>query len=223
MATSMMQSKGEGSGTYTYSSQPRAVPQAKKYRDQSYGNIMYDRRIVRGNTYALHTLPASSQPDPLELQRQQESRRRAIARKRAREQFRPHSPEAVEGRKHMEVQTELYLEEITDRVEEAEAQTQTDAFLDRPPTPLFVPAKTGVDVATQIEEGDLFDFDLEVRPILEVLVGKTVEQALLEVMEEEELANLRAQQRQFEENRNAEMVETQRLEEQERRRREEKV
>ena len=40
----------------------------------------------------------------------------------------------------------------------------------------------------------LFNFDLEVRPILEVLVGKTVEQALLEVMEEEELASLRAQQ-----------------------------
>lgn len=41
-------------------------------------------------------------------------------------------------------------------------------------------------------------------------------------MEEEELANLRAQQRQFEELRNAELVETQRLEEQERRHREEK-
>lgn len=25
-----------------------------------YGNIMYDRRVVRGNTYALHTLPAVS-------------------------------------------------------------------------------------------------------------------------------------------------------------------
>lgn len=68
----------------------------------------------------------------------------------------------------------------------------------------------------------LFDFDIEVKPILEVLVGKTVEQALLEVMEEEELSNLRAQQRRFEELRNAELVETQRLEEQERRRREEK-
>ena len=32
------------------------------------------------------------------------------------------------------------------------------------------------------------------KPILEVLVGKTIEQALMEVMEEEELANLRAQQ-----------------------------
>jgi len=40
----------------------------------------------------------------------------------------------------------------------------------------------------------LFDFDIEVKPILEVLVGKTVEQALMEVMEEEELASLRAQQ-----------------------------
>lgn len=55
----------------------------------------------------------------------------------------------------MQVQTELYLEEITDRVEEADIQTQTDAFLDRPSTPLFVPAKTGMDVATQIEEGDV--------------------------------------------------------------------
>lgn len=40
----------------------------------------------------------------------------------------------------------------------------------------------------------MFDFDIEVKPILEVLVGKTVEQALMEVMEEEELASLRAQQ-----------------------------
>ena len=69
----------------------------------------------------------------------------------------------------------------------------------------------------------LFDFDIEVKPILEVLVGKTVEQSLLEVMEEEELANLRSQQRAFEELRNAELVEQQRLEEQERRHREEKV
>merc|ERR1711976_137033 len=183
---------------------------------------MYDKRIVRGNTYAQHTLPASAQPDPIEIQRQQEARRRAIAKKRAKQQLRPKSPEPVEGRKHIDVQTELYLEELSDRMEEADVETQTDAFLDRPPSPLFVPAKTGVDIATQILEGDLFDFDVEVKPILEVLVGKTVEQSLLEVMEEEELANLRAQQRAFEEMRNAELVEQQRLEEQERRHREEK-
>ncbi|KAK3734063.1 hypothetical protein QZH41_015839 [Actinostola sp. cb2023] len=229
--TAVVAQKGDPARTYTFASHPRPVQQRRKFRDpltqqndspMPYGNIMYDKRIVRGNTYAQRTLPASSQPDPIEIQKQQETRRRAIARKRAKEQLRPQSPDPVEGRKHIDVQTELYLEELSDRVEEAEVETQTDAFLDRPPSPLFIPAKTGVDVATQILEGELFDFDIEVKPILEVLVGKTVEQALLEVMEEEELSNLRAQQRRFEELRNAELVETQRLEEQERRHREEK-
>lgn len=61
----------------------------------------------------------------------------------------------MEGRKHIDVQTELYLEELSDRVEEADVETQTDAFLDRPPSPLFIPAKSGVDVATQILEGEV--------------------------------------------------------------------
>ena len=78
-----------------------------------------------------------------------------MARKRAREQLKPKTPEPVEGRKHIDVQTELYLEELTDRVEEADVYTQTDAFLDRPPSPLYIPAKTGVDVATQILEGEV--------------------------------------------------------------------
>ena len=94
----------------------------------------------------------------------------------------------------IDVQTENYLEELSDNVRVSEVDTQTDAFLDRPATPLFVPQKIGVDVETQIEEGDLFDFDLEVSPILEVITGKTLEQALMEVLEEEELANLRHHQ-----------------------------
>ncbi|XP_076986340.1 radial spoke head protein 3 homolog [Tamandua tetradactyla] len=218
--------------TYTYTSRPRPLPcQRRRYRDNllqpdeepiRYGNIMYDRRVIRGNTYALQTLPLTSQPEAIELQRQQQAKRRALARKRAREQLRPRTPEPVEGRKHVDVQTELYLEEIADRIIEVDMECQTDAFLDRPPTPLFIPAKTGKDVATQILEGELFDFDLEVKPMLEVLVGKTIEQSLLEVMEEEELANLRANQYAYEELRNVELAEVQRLEEQERRHREEK-
>lgn len=166
-----------------------------------------------------------TQPDPLELQRQQETQRRRAAKKRAQmaASQRPSTPQAVDGRAHMDVQTELYLEELTDRVEETDMQTQTDAFLDRPPSPLFIPPKTGVDIATQILEGELFDFDLEVKPILEVLVGKTLEQALMEVMEEEELDRLRDHQRSFEDLRNAELAEMQRLEEAARRREAEKA
>uniref|UniRef100_A0A8C5PNK0 Radial spoke head 3 n=1 Tax=Leptobrachium leishanense TaxID=445787 RepID=A0A8C5PNK0_9ANUR len=231
MATDLLSHKEMGSSTYTYSSHPRVVQNRKKYRaleppvsneTYNYGNIMYDRRVVRGNTYAQNMLPLSAQPDPVELQRQQEVHRRALAKKRAKELLRARSPEPVEGRKHIDVQTELYLEELGDRIEEKDMECQTDAFLDRPPTPLFIPAKTGVDIATQILDGELFDFDLEVKPMLEVLVGKTIEQALLEVMEEEELAALREQQRAFEELRDAELAEAQRLQEQERRHREEK-
>lgn len=69
----------------------------------------------------------------------------------------------------------------------------------------------------------LFDYDTEVQPILEVLVGKTIEQALIEVLEEEEIAALKEQQRRFLELRAAEEAEEQRLAEQERRLREEKV
>jgi hypothetical protein len=46
----------------------------------------------------------------------------------------------------------------------------------------------------QIEEGDLFDFDEEVEPMIEVLVGRTLEQAIMEVMEEKQIANLHAYQ-----------------------------
>merc|ERR1711937_1102715 len=136
--------------------------------------------------------------------------------------FRVPTPEPVAGRAHMDIQTDPYLEEVSDKVPEHSIETQTDEFLDRPASPLFIPIKTGVDKHTQILEGDLFDFELEVEPILDVLVGKTLEQSMMEVMEEEELAELRAHQEEFIQLRNAELAETQRMEEAERRKFEEK-
>lgn len=121
-------------------------------------------------------------------------KKRARAKRRAEIQRRIKTPEAVIGRKHIDIQTDLYLEELSEKVPEAVAATQTDAFLDRAPSPLYIPQKSGLDVATQVYPGELFDFNYEVEPILEVLVAKTVEQALMEVMEEEELATLKKYQ-----------------------------
>ena len=98
------------------------------------------------------------------MQRKAEKKRARDARKRHSEQeMRSKSPLPVDGRRHKPVQTELYLEELTDRIEESDITYQTDLFIDRPPTPLFIPAKTGSDVHTQIFPGDLFNFDLEVQ------------------------------------------------------------
>jgi len=208
---------------FSYSSRPRPLQARRKYRNEAgsqetgYRNLMFDRRIVRGNTYAREdVLPVTAQEHPVDLQRKAEKRRAREARKRQSElEQRSKSPPPVDGRRHQPVQTELYLEEITDNIEESEVTCQTDAWMDRPVTPLFVPAKTGADVETQIMPGDLFNFDREVKPILEVIVGKTMEQSMLEVMEEEELENLREQQRKFQETRKREQCATQRLEEQE--------
>jgi hypothetical protein len=52
-----------------------------------------------------------------------------------------------------------------------------------------VPKKTGVDASTVVQE-DLFGFDSEVEPLLEVLTKKTLDQALLEVEHEEELTSI---------------------------------
>jgi hypothetical protein len=118
----------------------------------------------------------------------------------------------------MDIQTDSYLEELTERTVEFEAETQTDFLLDRPPSPLFMPAKIGIDIDTQIYDGDLFDFDVEVEPVLEVLTGKTLEQSMMEVLEEEELDSLRRHQEDFEKRRNTEMLEVQRMEAAEKRR-----
>jgi hypothetical protein len=206
-----------------FSTAPQAVGTRKKYRDPDdrtmshKGNMMQDRRVVRGNTYAALVAP---QPDAAEVQKQREAQRRRLMRASQKER-RPGTPEPVVGRKHMDIQTDSYLEELTERTVEFEAETQTDFLLDRPPSPLFMPAKIGVDIDTQVEEGELFDFDRECEPVLEVLVGKTLEQSVMEVLEEEELESLRRHQEDFEKRRNAELQEVQRMEAAERRRNDE--
>jgi len=201
----------------SFSAPPKAVGSKNKYRDydDGSGNMMHDKRIVRGNTYAAVLQPEA--PDMAQTQKQREAQRRRLMRANQTKK-RVGTPEPIAGRKHMDIQTDSYLEELTERTVEFEAETQTDFLLDRPPSPLFMPAKIGIDCATEILDGELFDFDVEVEPVLEVLVGKTLEQGMMEVLEEEELASLQRHQEDFEKRRNAELLEVQRMEAAEKRR-----
>jgi len=49
------------------------------------------------------------------------------------------SPEPVPGRMHTEIQTEKYVEVLTDKPSEREEGVATEFYLDRPPVPLFQP------------------------------------------------------------------------------------
>lgn len=211
-------------GEYSYATQPKAAPvkRASKYRDdeQSDGaaNIMHDPRIIRGNTYSAKVITNTLNKDPAATKPTRSSnpaKKRFVGRRGG-------TPPPVEGRVHSTIQTEEFIEELSDRPVELDAETQTQQFMDRPISPLFIRAKTGKDVETQITPGDLFDFDLEVEPLLEILVGKTLQVAMLELMQEEELEAIRQQQEEFESIRNVELAEVKRLEAESRRKAHEK-
>ncbi len=93
-----------------------------------------------------------------------------------------------------------------------ERALEPDYYVDRPPTPEFIPNPSGVDKETQVEDHELFDFELEVAPILEVLVGKALEQGRIEALEEWEKAELKKHKTGYEAVREAELMEVQRVE-----------
>jgi hypothetical protein len=208
---------------YSYSTQPHAAPMKGKgkYRDESEekvtsNHIMTDPRVIRGSTYAAKNVSESIEPVKSKTNKMDMSKRKQQRNNRL------PSPPPVPGRVHMDMQTDEYLEELMDRPSESNAETQTQPFMDRPPSPLFIQAKIGTDIETQILPGDLFDFDLEVEPILEVLVGKTIHISMLELMQEEELRAIRVQQEEYETIRNLELAEVQRLEAEARRKAQER-
>lgn len=59
---------------------------------------------------------------------------------------------------------------------------------------------------------ELFNFELEVEPILQVLVGKSLELARIEVIEEFEKNQMEAARAVYKQKREAALVQTQRLE-----------
>ena len=80
---------------------------------------------------------------------------------------------------------------------------------------MFVPDHPGHDKSTFLDERkdpDLFDYELEVEPILQVLVGKTLEHARIEVIEEHEAEVLEEMRAEYKKRREAMLIETQRKE-----------
>lgn len=175
---------------------------------------MFDRRVCRGSNYLHRSAIPDQQPTKPTPRRRGQRHGSLTSRPEGERQGTDatKTPEPVQGRQHADIQTMNYLEVLEARYEEKDQGMQTDPFLDRPDSPRFVPKKLGDHKQTQVEPGDLFDFDIEVEPILEVLVGKILDQSVMEVIEETELTAIRYKQDQFEQMRNVELAEAQRIE-----------
>lgn len=189
--------------TYLFMSQPRAVQTRKKFREPTEveeelgntANLMFDPRVMRGVT--------CGQPVPLNamdmnMNNAVRNPKRASKRQMVRQgKIRPKPPSVKDihenikvEKKRVEVPLHLYLLEQEDPVSIQDESTQTDAFLEEPPSPKFIPRKTGVDTGAQVDPDEVFDYDRDVAPILEVVISKVMEQGLMEVRQEEELKSI---------------------------------
>ena len=64
-------------------------------------------------------------------------------------------------------------------------EIQCDPIDKRPETPPIVQGKTGLDFGIQVDSNELFDFDQEIQPMLNVFVDKIIDQSLTEVRQEQ--------------------------------------
>lgn len=187
---------GQTSSTYSFSSAPKAVTR-KKYREPGdvepglYRSvketcISWDKRVHRGNTYSMYTQNAIK--EAIENAQKQQSEKKVPRKRKVKEPSIFDMPLPEHERVAVDLTKHLVANEKPPETEVVESQT--DEFLPEPPQEQYQPQRTGIDAHTQVEEFELFDFDREVEPILDVLVMKTLEQSIMEVEEEHELASM---------------------------------
>lgn len=184
------------SATYSFSSAPKPVAAARAkyrehgddvamYRDLKETSIAWDKRVHRGNTYSMYTQNAIKEAlaSADQLGEPQPARKVKPKEKSIFDLTPPALPPVpVDLTKH------LVAAEV--RVEVTVVEAQTNEFLPEAPAEQYEPQKTGMDASTQVEQGELFHFDKEVDTILDVLINKTLEQATMEVEEEQELSRM---------------------------------
>eukprot|EP00823_Brevimastigomonas_motovehiculus_P003011 TRINITY_DN180_c0_g1_i1.p1 TRINITY_DN180_c0_g1~~TRINITY_DN180_c0_g1_i1.p1 ORF type:complete len:488 (-),score=164.78 TRINITY_DN180_c0_g1_i1:244-1707(-) len=172
--------------------------------EQRASNIMFDRRVVRGITTTKKPVLTAEQSEFVKKEARKNASD-AIRQRRERKEalissgkIRPplHSIQQMHDEIKLpkirtEVPLHLYLEEQKEALLVDEESTQTDAFVERPPSPPFIPRKNGIDEGTQVETELVFQYDRDVVPIVEVVVQTVLEQSLIEVRDEEKMRFLR--------------------------------
>jgi hypothetical protein len=91
-----------------------------------------------------------------------------------------------------------------------EEDIEPDYYIDRAPEAVFIPNREGENKEVQVidRDLDLFDFNLEAEPILQVLVGKCLEHARIEVIEEYEQKTLATHKGMYKQMKESELMET---------------
>lgn len=163
---------------------------------------MFEKRVVRGNTYSSYMV-AQKEIEAMESAKKRKKRR---TRKIQEENY--NDPEDLNKYEYNGVYLPppsncFYFEAYTDENVEVEtdlppcfdATTQTEFIIEKKLPDLSMPIYTGIHKETQIYASEnLFDFDYEAEPVVQVLVTRCLEESRIEVVEEEELKVLKERQ-----------------------------
>lgn len=126
--------------------------------DASSSSILLRERLLRAQCASSHASRGPVSLQPRQQQKQQHGAARSATVSQCSEATGP-APVAHYSGKEIGLQTDPHIVMLTAAAKETEAEAQTDKVWDRPVSP-FVALKTElVDADTQIQEGELFNFD----------------------------------------------------------------
>ena len=167
---------------------------------------MFEKRVVRGNTYSSYMVAQTELEDAAAMQAEQKRHMRQNQRHQQedpdmdyhqqQQEMGATGPLAPKGCKNKEAYTDAGVETETDLPPCHDATTQTEWVIEKKLPDLSMPVYTGIHKETQIYANEgLFDFDYEAEPIVQVIVTRVLEESQIEVVEEEELKVLKRRQR----------------------------
>ena len=187
----------------------------KRREEERYQNLMFERRVVRGNTYSAYVM---SKEDELNYKASQPIRSKGGAVEAAKmtidatlqnsfnqtatgngtlERWADNPPKGMSYAKCF-VDSRLLME--TDLPPYHDATTQTDYKIEKDIPDFSVEynyrdPKKWKSKETQIYPGELpFDFEYEAEPLIQVLMTRILEESRIEVLEEQELDAMRQRQ-----------------------------
>ncbi|KAI9559854.1 hypothetical protein GHT06_013861 [Daphnia sinensis] len=181
---------------------------------------MHDRSMENGVRYqSQNALDQENLPLTDDWRRHIDARRKALQRRRTKRRgvadggsnFGANGDRYYNG----SVQTDGNFEELLRRAGDVESSVQTDSSIENVKRNRTVNGSTDAisslnsntqDGSTQVVLTDLPDFETSLAPVVEQMVNVTLEQAFVEMLEEEEIKEIRQQRVQFQQLRMAELT-----------------
>ena len=154
-------------------------------------NFITDPRLRRGHNFGVVYVSNTEEETNSKIRDQQRKneQRQERFRKKKEEELKKESQEAIymdQKYRDFGIATERVVNKEKPKPITFEVEVQVDTMGEKEIEKYIWPEYTGIEKETEIGDTDLFNFDREVQPLVQVIVSKTIEDSRREVLEEEE-------------------------------------